>query len=270
MVGTNCLLRGLSLGSNYFVSVCGVDAAGHESGLATPIPVTMTEGPPAPPVAAAWRTEEDGTNVLMWALSEDDGYNDRDVIRYDVYRVVLPGGSSNKVGEVSAGLSMFSETNTLVGGTQYIRYVLVAVDRTGQSSSPANASRVMGSTGVVDNDGDGIPDVWETAFGLDPHNPSDAYADPDGDGLSNLQEYQYGLNPLVADRPWISAAGMTSGGAFGLAMDGFYGRSATLQWTTNLIDWQVATNLPAANDTVGFEDVSATNSVQRFYRIVMP
>jgi chitodextrinase len=46
----------------------------------------------------------------------------------------------------------------------------------------------------LDTDGDGIPDAWELAFGLNP-NLNDATGDPDGDGLSNLQEYRLGRNP---------------------------------------------------------------------------
>jgi hypothetical protein len=41
----------------------------------------------------------------------------------------------------------------------------------------------------VDSDGDGIPDPWETAHGLNPKDPSDAQADSDGDGYANIQEW---------------------------------------------------------------------------------
>jgi len=46
----------------------------------------------------------------------------------------------------------------------------------------------------ADTDGDGMPDVWELANGLNPA-VNDAASDLDGDGLSNLLEYQLGTDP---------------------------------------------------------------------------
>ena len=51
----------------------------------------------------------------------------------------------------------------------------------------------------VDSDGDGMPDTWETAHGLNPADPSDASGDSDSDGLSNLLEYQCGTDPTNDD-----------------------------------------------------------------------
>lgn len=57
---------------------------------------------------------------------------------------------------------------------------------------------------IVDTDGDGMPDDWETFFGLNPNNPADATGDPDGDGLTNLQEYQQGGHPFGADKHYFA------------------------------------------------------------------
>jgi hypothetical protein len=47
--------------------------------------------------------------------------------------------------------------------------------------------------------GDGIPDDWKVAHGLDPNDPYVAMQDPDHDGLTNLEEYQQGTDPNNPD-----------------------------------------------------------------------
>jgi pectate lyase len=48
-----------------------------------------------------------------------------------------------------------------------------------------------------DADHDGMPDVWEQAHGLDPHDASDASGDADGDGYTNIEEFLNGTNPQI-------------------------------------------------------------------------
>ncbi len=47
----------------------------------------------------------------------------------------------------------------------------------------------------LDSDNDGLPNAWETLYGLDPYQPADAGGDADGDGATNLEEYHAGTNP---------------------------------------------------------------------------
>jgi len=48
---------------------------------------------------------------------------------------------------------------------------------------------------TADTDGDGLPDAWELAFGLDPRKPGDAGRDSDEDGLANREEFIAGTDP---------------------------------------------------------------------------
>lgn len=53
-------------------------------------------------------------------------------------------------------------------------------------------------TRTVDENGNGIPDEWETAYGLAGADTA-ADADPDGDGRTNLEEYNAGTDPIIAN-----------------------------------------------------------------------
>jgi sugar lactone lactonase YvrE len=61
--------------------------------------------------------------------------------------------------------------------------------------------------GTGDSDFDGLPDWWETKYGLNPYNgfgQDGALGDPDDDGATNLIEYQEGTNPVAAERAYFA------------------------------------------------------------------
>jgi hypothetical protein len=67
--------------------------------------------------------------------------------------------------------------------------------RTGGATQPGGPLTSSGD----DTDGDGLPDVWELRYGLNPNNAADAAQDSDGDGLDNLTELRIRTAPNGAD-----------------------------------------------------------------------
>lgn len=65
-----------------------------------------------------------------------------------------------------------------------------------------------GSLGVApeDTDGDGMSDAWETKWGFNPNDPSDAALDADGDGITNLAEFESGGDPTDRTAPSVVEA----------------------------------------------------------------
>lgn len=72
---------------------------------------------------------------------------------------------------------------------------------------------VQGPSAITDADLDGLPDAWETQFGLSAGSAAaqnGATGDPDNDARSNLTEYQQGSHPLAAHVRYL-AEGATGG-----------------------------------------------------------
>ena len=99
---------------------------------------------------------------------------------------------SVKFGEDLTSSYSFS-TSSIPAGTHYI--TARVVDVFGQIVD--STSRTL--TIIADSDGDGIPNDWEIANGLDPNFQGDATLDADSDGYTNLEEYTLGKNPNLAE-----------------------------------------------------------------------
>ncbi len=82
-------------------------------------------------------------------------------------------------------------TNTSLQRRRAVEYANDPAHWIAATPSPGTPTRPP--TG--DRDLDGLPDAWESAYGLDPDSPDDADLDSDGDGLSNRAEYLAGTNP---------------------------------------------------------------------------
>lgn len=122
-----------------------------------------------------------------------------------------------------------------------------------------------------DQDGDGLPDNWETTYGT-AVDVADADADPDGDGLTNLEEYLAGTHPNDPSsclRLEIVDAG---GGSTTLQFDAVAGRTYSLQYRDALTSagWLLLQSVPA-HDTSGIVTATdATPAETRFYRVATP
>ena len=126
----------------------------------------------------------------------------------------------------------------------------------------------------MDTDGDGMPNDYETAVGLNPSNPADAALDSDGDGMTNLQEYLAGTNPMQATSVLRITSVQISGGDVVVTFPSVLGKTYRLEQRSNITDsWMLLTdNIVGTGSPIGVVDVEAADqNLKRFYRItVMP
>lgn len=154
---------------------------------------------------------------------------------------------------------------------------LQRLDSWGYSNDVVNWASFTANAGRLnfDTDGDGIPDAWETANGMNPLDANDAALDSDGDGASNYLEYIAGTNPQSAASVFRvdSVAPTGPGGAFVVTFTAQAGRTYTVQYRTSLSSgtWQkLADFAPTSAGPVSVSDPASLGEPNRFYRVVAP
>jgi hypothetical protein len=66
-------------------------------------------------------------------------------------------------------------------------------DQTATGLGNSGYGTLAGGTAPVDTDKDGMPDAWETKYGLNPNDPADATGDFDKTGYTNIEKYINGI-----------------------------------------------------------------------------
>ena len=141
-------------------------------------PLAFSLGPLASAALAASVT-------LAW-----DRNQDTDIAGYRAY---YGTSSGNYTAMISVGNQTTCTITNLESGRTYY-FAATAYDYNGNES--AFSQEISYTVPFVDTDGDGMPDDWESLYGLDPF-VNDALEDPDGDGVTNIEEYRAGTEPTI-------------------------------------------------------------------------
>lgn len=123
----------------------------------------------------------------------------RDAVDQRVTAMVRDG----KVGQAEATPEDSARASAAGYAEKWVKELEVGV-RVGFITNPAQVGGYPNYTGkpYADTDGDGLPDSWETAHGLNPKDASDAVGDLNGDGYTNIEDFINGLDPRAPKTDW--------------------------------------------------------------------
>jgi sugar lactone lactonase YvrE len=134
--------------------------------------------------------------------------------------------------------------------------------------------RVRAISVVLDGDADGMNDLWEAVYGLDP-TVNDAMVDSNGDGVLNIGEYRTGQNPaeggliqalritqFKVSPPVLKWETVSTGGVYRIEYSCDSSRMASNSWNSSaVVTSQVAGALAVTNA------LTVTNRVQ-YFRVI--
>jgi hypothetical protein len=128
--------------------------------------------------------------------------------------------------------------------------------------------------GAADSDGDGIPDAYEIAHGLNRFDPTDALLDSDSDGVSNLTEFIFGTESNLPDRYAFTSTYDSLDGTVTVTFETITGRTYRVLYSGDLLSWQPGSASVAGTGAtmMWVDDGTGTGlppwaTTKRFYRV---
>jgi len=140
------------------------------------------------------------------------------------------------------------------------------------AQNPTPGAVNTGQTPIPDSDGDGMPDTWEIANGLNRFNAADAALDKDGDGRTNAHEYLAATDPGSGASFFAASVTQPMSGAFSIQFTARAGRSYTIQSRSDLTtgSWQKLADVAAPSVDTPITHLDGPADTRSFYRIVTP
>lgn len=151
-------------------------------------------------------------------------------------------------------------------------YDIIASAAQGVGLTNYQISYANGTLTVVtdDTDGDGIPDAYELAHGLNPTNSTDATIDADGDRFTNLEEYRSGTDLNNSSSALRIVALEVAGTNMSISFSSVAGKVYRVErnnqfpsgsWTT------VAENIAGNGGVINMLDLGGNAATQGVYRV---
>ena len=229
--------------------------AGSNDGLLPPTIHSAVLGPAGNPGGTGVSVTPPGTGANSFRIEFFANPPGEDEGRFFVGMSDLAGGAAHSVSLAAAVPKDYLLTAT-------------ATDVNGNTSE-ISATRIVQIN--TDTDGDGIPDVYESANGLNP-NLNDAALDKDGDGLTNAQEFRAGSDPQSGASRFHISAVTRSGSDLGLTFTSFAGKTYRIEFRDDLLTptWTLLVGqVVATSGSTSIADPGAIAMPDRYYRAAL-